>query len=431
MLRMLTGFAIGAVVTTATLIGVWAASSGDAEVRVAARRLDDGRVEVAVQQRSPEGWSERERPEARFLPADAPPGEWRVSGAVAIALSEGGHEPSTATTPGQQPEPENPAAQRGRLATTEDPYVFCLVTHEHEGDETFWNWVRQGVKRYSETAPVEYRLVGAPTASRQAALVRECIADGVDGIAVTLADPDGLAEAIAEARSAGILVASFNSGIRDFKRVGSHQHVASDETRGGQRAAEMFRERGVAGLLLCVIHEARNVGLEERCEGLAGAHAGEVERLRVDATGVQDLAGTTAAIHARLTRADAAPVAGILALNTRVGLAARDAIRDAGADVALGTFDHSPAVLEAIVAGQVLFTIYTDPWGQGYLTMTQLMRLVHGGSVLRDNYQLDDPYVIIPSVAYRLSPEVITRDGAEVWLEVTRLIDQINQSRSP
>lgn len=428
MLRMLTGFVLGAFVTAATLVGVWAASSGDAEVRVAARRLDDGRVEVALQQRGPEGWADRQLPQARFLPAEAPVGAWRSSSAVAIAVAETEEpEASATTTPGQQP--ENPAARPGRVTTTENPYVYCLVTHEHEGDETFWNLVRQGAKRFSETVPVEYRLVGAPTATGQAALVRECIADEVDGIAVTLPDPDGLADVIAEASHAGIVVTSFNSGIRDYERVGSRKHVASDEARGGERAAEMFAENGVAGLLLCIIHEARNVGLDERCEGLAGAHAGRVERLRVDATGVKDLAGTAAIILERLTNADAPPVAGLLALNTQVGLAARDAIRRSGAEAALGTFDQSPAVLEAIVAGEMLFAIDTDPWGQGYLAMTQLTELVYGYSILSNNYQLDDPFVILRNVAYRISPEVFTHDDAEEWLEVIRLINRINQER--
>ena len=76
------------------------------EVRVAARLLADGRVEVALQTRSGEGaWSERLPLERRYLPAEAEPGrwlwtapraldgaEWRVtarrlaSGAVEVAL---------------------------------------------------------------------------------------------------------------------------------------------------------------------------------------------------------------------------------------------------------------------------------------------------------------------------------------------------------
>lgn len=63
--------------------GVFAATHGGGEVRVAAQRLDDGRVEVAIQEKQADGtWGERQRPTNRFLPADAPSGRWLTSSAV-------------------------------------------------------------------------------------------------------------------------------------------------------------------------------------------------------------------------------------------------------------------------------------------------------------------------------------------------------------
>ena len=56
------------------------------EVRVATRSLDDGRVEVAVQQRPADAdWSDRQLPDAHFLPADVEPNVWRVSSGVPIS----------------------------------------------------------------------------------------------------------------------------------------------------------------------------------------------------------------------------------------------------------------------------------------------------------------------------------------------------------
>ena len=43
--------------------------SGDAEVRISARKLADGRVEFALQQRVGGEWGERQLPRARFFPA--------------------------------------------------------------------------------------------------------------------------------------------------------------------------------------------------------------------------------------------------------------------------------------------------------------------------------------------------------------------------
>lgn len=66
-----------------------AAGAGAGEVRVAARALADGGVEVTLQTRAPGGgWSGRIEPPRRFLPADAEPGRWLWTGPVTIKGAE-------------------------------------------------------------------------------------------------------------------------------------------------------------------------------------------------------------------------------------------------------------------------------------------------------------------------------------------------------
>ena len=74
-------------------VGAWRIAhlqSGDdaAEVRVAVRPLADGRTEVAIQEHTTDGWSERIAPDARFVPADAEPGRWLVSSPVALTPTD-------------------------------------------------------------------------------------------------------------------------------------------------------------------------------------------------------------------------------------------------------------------------------------------------------------------------------------------------------
>ena len=53
------------------------------DLRIAARRLADGRVEFAVQRRTADGsWSGLLLPSARFLPVESELGRWRASSAV-------------------------------------------------------------------------------------------------------------------------------------------------------------------------------------------------------------------------------------------------------------------------------------------------------------------------------------------------------------
>ena len=67
-------------------------ATGDAEVaslevRVAARRLADGRTEFALQQREDDGsWADRRLPSRRYFPADAEVGRWLASSALTVAL---------------------------------------------------------------------------------------------------------------------------------------------------------------------------------------------------------------------------------------------------------------------------------------------------------------------------------------------------------
>ena len=56
----------------------------DLMVRISARRLADGRVEFALQQQADGDWGERLLPSARFLPSDAAANQWLTSTAVTL-----------------------------------------------------------------------------------------------------------------------------------------------------------------------------------------------------------------------------------------------------------------------------------------------------------------------------------------------------------
>lgn len=74
---------------------VWAATGGEAEVRITARQLEDGRVEFALQQRVDGEWGERQLPSSRFFPADAQIGRWLSSSSITV---ESTSTPATSTS---------------------------------------------------------------------------------------------------------------------------------------------------------------------------------------------------------------------------------------------------------------------------------------------------------------------------------------------
>ncbi len=76
------------------LVGMlWGAATaesahGEVDVRIAARRLDDGRTEFALQQRGADGlWRERLLPAARFFPPETPVGRWLSSSALTVGIT--------------------------------------------------------------------------------------------------------------------------------------------------------------------------------------------------------------------------------------------------------------------------------------------------------------------------------------------------------
>lgn len=77
--------------------------SGDAEVRIEARRLADGRTEFALSQRVDGEWSERILPRSRYFPAEVDHERWLRSSSVTV---------SATSTDGFEGEPEPAAASR-------------------------------------------------------------------------------------------------------------------------------------------------------------------------------------------------------------------------------------------------------------------------------------------------------------------------------
>ena len=72
--------AVGLMLATSTA----GAQASEAEVRIAAQRLDGGQLEFALQQRSGDSWGEHRRPDQNLFPASATPGVWLDSPALAI-----------------------------------------------------------------------------------------------------------------------------------------------------------------------------------------------------------------------------------------------------------------------------------------------------------------------------------------------------------
>ena len=68
--------------------GIAAAHDSGTEVRITAMRLEDGRIEVALQEREGSGWGGRILPERRFFPASGTTGRWLSSSPTTVGMVE-------------------------------------------------------------------------------------------------------------------------------------------------------------------------------------------------------------------------------------------------------------------------------------------------------------------------------------------------------
>ncbi len=282
-----------------------------------------------------------------------------VIASLVLAGCAATEEPAATTAPGQPTEPQ----------VTQAGLVFGMAVHSDPASDLFWGVVDKGAKDAAATYGITLKSGGSGEPTQQAQLVETYIADKVDGIIVSLANPDALRDPVAKAVAAGIPVITINSGLDVYKELGALNHIGQTEKVAGNGAGEKFNAEGLKKVL-CVIHEAGNIGLEERCAGLKETFTGEVENFDVSTTGVRDVAGTASAIQNKLT-ADTT-IDGILAVNPVVGIAARDAIKAAGGSQKLATFDLSTDVLNAIEAGEMLFAIDQQQYLQGYLPVVLL-----------------------------------------------------------
>jgi len=242
-------------------------------------------------------------------------------------------------------------------------YKIAVVTHGAAGD-SFWDVVKKGSLQAGKDMGdnVTYQSDGDP--QKQSQLIDAAVNEKVDGLVVSMANPDALKGSIEKAVAAGIPVITINSGQDKSTEFGALAHVGQDETIAGEGAGEKMKAAGVTKAI-CVIQEAGNVGLEQRCAGFKQGLGGSVENVQVqnsDPTAAQSI------IKAKL--ASDKSINGVLTLGPVIGSAALPAVK--GTDVKIATFDLNADVTKAIAAGDMLFAVDQQQYVQGYLPIVML-----------------------------------------------------------
>ncbi|MBP2475830.1 simple sugar transport system substrate-binding protein [Crossiella equi] len=248
--------------------------------------------------------------------------------------------------------------------TSSGPLRVAVISHGTPGD-SFWNVVKNGAEAAGKEldVTVEYNSDGDP--GGQSKLVDNAVAQRVGGLVVSMANPDALRDSVARAVRAGIPVITINSGEARSAEFGALMHIGQSESVAGEAAGKRLRTEGKRKLL-CVIHEAGNIGLNQRCEG-AKQGFGEAANLQVDISNPTD---AQARIKGAL-QSDPS-IDAVLTLNSQVAGNTVSAIGESGSKAVVATFDLNADVVAAIKAGQVLFAVDQQQYLQGWLPVSFL-----------------------------------------------------------
>ncbi|WIX88616.1 sugar ABC transporter substrate-binding protein [Amycolatopsis sp. DG1A-15b] len=258
--------------------------------------------------------------------------------------------------------------------STGGPLKVAVVTHGSAGD-AFWNVVKNGAEQAGKdlNVGVDYFSDGDP--GNQARLIDNAVAQKVGGLVVSMANPQALQTSIQNAVKAGIPVVTINSGEDFSAQFGAIAHVGQSEGLAGQGAGQRLKAAGKTKLL-CVIHEAGNIGQNQRCDG-AKQSFGNVTTLQVDISNPTD---AQARIRGAL-QSDPS-IDAVLALNSQVAARAVAAAKEASSKAQVATFDLNADVVAAIKDGSILFAVDQQQYEQGYLPIVFLKLYKENGNTI-------------------------------------------------
>jgi simple sugar transport system substrate-binding protein len=266
-------------------------------------------------------------------------------------------------------------------------YTIAMVTHEAPGD-TFWDKIRNGAEAAAKNHNITLKYSNDPDAGQEATLIQNAVSSKVDGLAITMPNPDAIGPAAQKAIAAGIPTVAFNAGGDSYKNFGISMYFGSNEDLAGQSVGTKITQSH-PGKTICVIQEQGQVQLETRCAGVKKTDPSS-EILYVNG---RDLPSVQQTIGAKLQQDTS--IANIVTLGADIALASQKAITDAGSKAEVATFDLNADVAQQIQSGGIAFTVDQQPYVQGYMAVTALwLNLTNGNDIGGGGPVLTGPSIV-------------------------------------
>ena len=296
----------------------------------------------------------------------------------------------------EAPAAEAPAAEAPAAEATEAPAaeateapaeeaaapvedITILVNMKGAGaGNPFWAAVEAGAKAKGEELGITVNVMSPPQESDVAAQIgqiEDALAQGVDGIAIAVTDPDALTPALEKAIADGVPVVYVDTK----GNMEGVTFIGTNNEEGAKLAADYICSNVEAGSEVAILQ-----GLITQSTGQARATG---SKAGMEACGLNIVAEQPA----NWDRAEAVTVMeniltgnpnikAVFASNDNMALGAVEAIKNAGlgGQIMVVGFDANPDAAAAVLAGDMAATVAQNPTNMGALGVESVLKLING-----------------------------------------------------
>jgi simple sugar transport system substrate-binding protein len=302
--------------------------------------------------------------------------------AIALVLVTG-----ACSSGGKAPAASSSAGPGGQVATT-PRLKIAMISHAPPGD-AFFDTIIHGAKAAAAKDNVDFQYSGNGDATQQSSLIQAAIDAKVDGIAVSIPNPDALRPVILKAKAAGIPVVAYNAGDRDWQSTGALSFYGEPELLSGQVTGEQMNKLGYKHAL-CVVQAQGQVQLEDRCAGIKEKFSGKSDEIFADGTNPSSYVST---IKAKLVSDSS--IDAVVTLGPALGVLVANEVKSSGTKAAVVTYAMNNDVYPLLANGEIAFTIDQQPWLQGYMSVDSLWFYKKNGTILGSNQSIATGPVVI------------------------------------
>jgi simple sugar transport system substrate-binding protein len=263
----------------------------------------------------------------------------------------------------------------GSAPATSKRLTIAMISHAPEGD-AFFDVIRKGAQDASDKDNVEFKYSSSGDIPTQSTFIQNAIDSKVDGIAVSLPNPDALAPVVQKAVAAGIPVVAFNAGDTAWQKTGALAFYGEPEKLAGEFAGTQLSKMGMKHALV-VLQAQGQVQLEDRATGVASTFKGTTDKLYAQGTDIPAFVSTVSSKLAQDPSIDA-----VVTLGPQLGVAMAQQVKESGSKAKIVTYAFNSDLLPLLQDGEVAFTIDQQPYLQGYLSVDSLWLYLKNHSVI-------------------------------------------------